>query len=177
MSSCNLDHRVIASWFSVEHLGERPANPVQANRWDGERDDSLMTVLEEPAFADWCSSQSPAIDTACWTLAGDSRRECLVARQEVLRLPVTGPICELDSRYLVSVWLSADAGIELDITNELAYDRYQTAVLATSRRLESVPVDLVCKQTGGYPIGCYVRGTGPRCRQFASAMTFWMAPE
>ncbi|MDB5876258.1 MAG: hypothetical protein JWQ07_5700 [Ramlibacter sp.] len=173
VDTCGLDHQTIASWLNVARLGERPADPEAAKRWDHENDDSLPMILDEPPFTAWCAGKASTVDTACWTHAGDARPDCRAAREQVLELPVSGPLCELDGRYLASVWLAAEAGLVPDLLHVEAYDRYASAVYASYKRLARVPIALICKQTGGYPLSCYVDNKAAGCHLLARMIAFW----
>jgi hypothetical protein len=171
--ACDLDRATIASWLTTVELGTRPQAGEPANRW-GDELSSFRVVLEEPSFVSWCSTRSPETDSACWTAAGDSRPECKAARQELMELSVTGPACELDIKGLYCMWTAEQAGMKLDITNDDAYAKFITAAMVTYNQLDTVPIDLICKQTSGFPIGCYISSAAPRCQLIARSITYWM---
>jgi hypothetical protein len=173
--ACNLDRTTIANWLATAKVGDRPRDGEPAKRWDDERD-QIAIAVDESGFPDWCGAKSSAIDTACWTAGGDSRSECVAARSQVMSLPVTGPLCEIDGKWLYSSWRAGDRGEKYDLTNDAAYESFMAAAFTIFKGLDTVPISLLCAQTGGFPIGCYINGTPQRCQALPKSIDYWLMP-
>ncbi len=177
-ATCDLDRDTIARWLVTSKFGDpgEPGSP-SAGRWTEELS-GVAFMLDTDSILEWCSAHDPAVDSACWTTAGDARRECVAARVELETVSIGGPYCAYELKTLAVDWLvAADGGASPTVTR-LRFRPYAAASNAYADRLGDLPGDQICTVIGGLLLRCYRDANDARCAKILEYVRgFLPAPE